>query len=395
MPESLATECKVVALAPKRVPELDGLRAFAIVPVILYHCYPSDGWLGWIRFAGEVGWMGVDLFFVLSGYLITGILLDTVHRPHYYRNFIVRRTLRIFPLYYVCLALLTAGALAGPGLWKEMQQWGGIGWFFVYLANVRIAWVGSFPPLFSFVPLWSLQVEEQFYLLYPLLVFLLSIRNLRRLLIACVVVAPLLRLILSLVAPANTPACIVLTPCRMDALAIGGLVAMMSRTPSRQFSPSKLRWSAAVAGALASAIYVVSWHAEVGTTRHLLMTTLGGSFVALTCAAVLYMVILGPSTWLNELLRLRPLVYTGQISYGLYLLHGPAYFVVRKLLEVSTGIQTPAHSGLAVPVMFVASFAAASLSWRFFESPILGLKDRFTIPDRQPREGALTSATAI
>ena len=123
-----------MAIRPKRVPELDGLRAFAILGVILFHCYPSEGWLSWSRFAGEAGWMGVDLFFVLSGYLITGILLDTVHRPHYYRNFITRRTLRIFPLYYLCLILLTAATLLSrTGLWTEMREWGGVRMVFCLL----------------------------------------------------------------------------------------------------------------------------------------------------------------------------------------------------------------------------------------------------------------------
>ncbi len=383
-----------MAIRPKRVPELDGLRAFAILGVILFHCYPGEGWLSWSRFAGEAGWMGVDLFFVLSGYLITGILLDTVHRPHYYRNFITRRTLRIFPLYYLCLVLLTAATLLSrTGLWAEMREWGGVAWFFVYLGNVRVAWTGQFPPLYSFVPLWSLQVEEQFYLLYPLVIFLLSRQTLRRFLVGCVVTAPLLRLALSLYAPENTPACIVLTPCRMDALALGGLVAMLARLPvERHPSHAQLRLSVMIGGALAIAVYVFSRAAEVGSFRYLLMTSVGWSLIDFTFAAILASVVLGPSTSLIRLLRLRPLVYTGQISYGLYLLHGPAHFVTRKLLESVAGIQVPAHSTGSILVMFVPSFAVASLSWRFFESPILALKDRFTIQDSQTQEPVLKSA---
>jgi peptidoglycan/LPS O-acetylase OafA/YrhL len=130
---------------PKRILELDGLRAFAILPVILHHCHPTDGFFGSLAFFCHAGWMGVDLFFVLSGYLISGILLDTVDRPHYYRNFIVRRSLRIFPLYYICLAIFTIAAwLNGGPQWADLQNWG-VGWFVVYLGNIRAALVARFP----------------------------------------------------------------------------------------------------------------------------------------------------------------------------------------------------------------------------------------------------------
>src|ERR1039458_4652577 len=188
---------------PNRVPELDGLRAFAILPVIFHHVYPFGGLFAWTGFFGEAGWIGVDLFFVLSGYLISGILMDSVDRPHYYRNFIIRRSLRIFPLYYLCLGLFSLAAWRGSGpAWAEMQRWG-IGWFVVYLGNFRAAWLHTTPPIFSFVPLWSLQVEEQFYLLFPFVVLLLSRRNLRRFLSACVVAALLFRLFLLFFVPGS------------------------------------------------------------------------------------------------------------------------------------------------------------------------------------------------
>lgn len=366
---------------PKRVAELDGLRAFAILPVILYHCYPRQGWFRWIGFAGEAGWIGVDLFFVLSGYLITGILLGTVDRPHYYRNFITRRTLRIFPLYYLCLVLFTvATKLSGSGPWEAMQDWGGVGWFVVYLGNIRVAWTGQYPPIFSFIPLWSLQVEEQFYLLYPLVIWLLARHNLRRFLVGCVVAAPVLRICLLLFVPDSGTACHVLTPCRMDALALGGLVAIIARLPSRlQPSYAKLRLAAAIGGAIALGTYVFAQSGFLGTSKDLFMNSIAGSLIDIPCAALLAFVVLGPSSTLVRVLRWRTLVYTGQIAYGLYLLHGPASWLARTLFRLITGIEIPGHSAAAIPLTFLASFVAAGLSWRYFESPILGLKDRFTI----------------
>src|SRR5690349_13571972 len=178
----------------KRISELDGLRALAIIPVIFLHTYPRDGMWRWLRVVGDAGWMGVDLFFVLSGFLITGILYDTLGERHCYRNFIARRTLRIFPLYFGCLCVFVSLARwFSPSDWDRMNAWGGPWWFFVYLGNVREVWMNSSPPIFSFVPMWSLQVEEQFYLVYPLIVLSLGRSHLKRFLIACVIAAPLIR----------------------------------------------------------------------------------------------------------------------------------------------------------------------------------------------------------
>ena len=378
-PEEAASKVR-----PERVLELDGLRAFAILPVILHHCYPFDGLFGLSDFLGGAGFLGVDLFFVLSGYLITGILLNTVKRPHYYRNFIVRRTLRIFPLYYVCLALFTISVwLFGGPLWAAMREWGN-GWFVVYLGNVRAAWLNAYPPAFVFFPLWSLQVEEQFYLLYPLVVLLLSQQNLRRLLIGCAVTAPLLRLYLLLFVADSSVARFVLMPCRMDALALGGLVSILARSPSALWpSRMQVRCGAVIMGAAALGVYSLSRHSEHSNTiLHPLMSSVGYSLNALAFAFLLAMIVLWPSTSLAALLRWRPFVYTGEIAYGLYLLHVPAAWIARKLLMKVLGIDVPGHSALSVPITFLAGFLAARVSWRFLESPILTLKDRFTLPTR-------------
>ena len=369
-------------ITPKRVLELDGLRAFAILTVILHHSAPQSGWIG---FFGEAGWMGVDLFFVLSGYLITGILLKTVDDPHYYKNFVIRRTLRIFPLYYVCLALFTITAWASGGpQWADMQRWG-IGWLVAYLGNIRAAWVDGLTPIFSFALLWSLQVEEQFYLLYPLVVLRLSRQNLRRFLIGCVVVAPLLRTLLGLF-PGTDTAKYVLTPCRMDALALGGLVAILANSPSARWpSGTQLRWGSVILGAAALGLYGFVWHYQpLNTNYHPLMSSLGYSLNAMAFAALLAMIVRAPSATVLALLRWRPLTYTGTIAYGLYLLHGPASWIARKLATMILGVEVPGHSMASMAITFPVSFLAAGLCWRYFESPILAFKDRFTLPTPRP-----------
>lgn len=362
-----------------RILELDGLRAFAIIPVILHHCWPTGGWTG---FVGETGWIGVDLFFVLSGYLITGILLKSIRRHHGYRDFIVRRALRIFPLYYLCLGLFTAACLGrgNHASWEAMRAWGGAGWFFVYLGNLRAAWANQLPPVLSFATLWSLQVEEQFYLLFPIAVALLSRTNLRRFLVGCVIAAPALRSAMVLFIPHSDVASYVLMPCRMDALAMGGILALLrpesaagAPRPSRVRIPLLLGATASVA-----LFFIALRHQPTGTAYFPWMRSLGYSAIDLSFAALLYSILLSPLGWVTRVLRSPSLVYTGQIAYGLYLLHQPASWIARVLIGKVIGAPVEVHSALSVPITFAASFAAAALSWRFYESPFLAWKDRIS-----------------
>lgn len=358
----------------RRVRELDGLRAFAILPVILFHCYPEHGPLRWLYPIGAVGWIGVDLFFVLSGYLITGILLDAVGTRHYYRNFIARRTLRIFPLYYLCLVLFTLAVWlnGSPASWEALRKWGGPNSFFFYAGNIRSVVEKEFPPVLSFVPLWSLQVEEQFYLVYPLIVWLLPVRRLRRFLIACVLVAPVCRLLIVIFRPEYSLSCYVLMPCRMDALSLGGLVAVMIRSGKPRLSLAGWRWMVAIGIAMVVATFSIGgcqfWDP--------LNQSIGYSVIDATFASLLALILSCPTGRLIDFLCWQPFVYIGQISYGMYLLHVPAARIGRAVLSVVTPVEP--QSALAAAVMFGASILAASISWRFFESKLLVLKDRFT-----------------
>ena len=146
------------------IPELDGLRALAIVGVLLFHLHVPGA---------EFGWAGVQLFFVLSGFLITGILLNSKARSDYFSRFYVRRTLRIFPIYFLLLGLVLVYALL------RRLPYSGFPWYAFYFQNYYIGWTSNhtqFPGLFAHT--WSLAVEEQFYLLWPLIVWVLSPRSL-------------------------------------------------------------------------------------------------------------------------------------------------------------------------------------------------------------------------
>lgn len=380
-------------------PALDGLRAIAFFMVFGQH-YLALAW----------GWTGVNVFFVLSGFLITGILLDTREDPHRVRNFYVRRTLRIFPLYYGVFAVLL---LLQPFVhWNWNRYW--IAWP-LYLGNllrfVSPAAAVLHSPLeyaadahlrSRLLPhselylghLWSLCVEEQFYLLWPAVVFLVrSRRKLIALCAAAVVLGPLLRLWLQAAAPRWMVANELLyrfTPAQFDALLLGGLVALLWRGPYRQRLERLARLLAALC-TLAAALYLGivehlgvverAWQMDAGQYPSWSFTG-GLLFVDLYSAAVIVCA-LQPGSWVFERLRARPLRWVGRLTYGAYVVHdifhdlfvhlvvhggGPAMAVDGPRRHLATAL-------LALP----ATLLLAWLSFRFFESPFLDLKERWTV----------------
>jgi peptidoglycan/LPS O-acetylase OafA/YrhL len=222
-------------------------------------------------------------------------------------------------------------------------------------------------------------------------VLLLSRQNLRRFLVGCIIAAPLLRLFLVLFVTNSDAARYAVMPCRMDALALGGLVAILARARCARLSfRTHVRCGLIITTIAALGVYVFVWQrAPTSTVYHPLMSSLGYSLNAIAFTFLLAMIVSGHSPRLAALLSWRPLAYTGEIAYGLYLLHGPAAWVGRRLLMLAFGTQVAGHSAVSVPITFLASFLAAGVSYRFFESPILALKERFaTSPSQHSLEPA-------
>ena len=230
----MSAEMKVAVVPEKNRPiyrgyiaELEGFRAYGMTIIVLAHAWPGGSYL--IGRTLQLGWALMDTFFVLSGFLIAGILLDTRMRPDYFRSYYIRRCLRIFPVYYAVITIVTAVVIFSGSLPTMVKDWGSPWWFFVYLGNIPSAIWNHFPAYASYSPLWSLQVEEQFYLLFPLLIYRLSFKTLKRVLICLGCLSPLLRVLLYWWAPGNVLAAYVLFPCRMEGLALGALIAIRFR----------------------------------------------------------------------------------------------------------------------------------------------------------------------
>jgi peptidoglycan/LPS O-acetylase OafA/YrhL len=356
-----------------RVTELDGLRGIAILLVLGFHFMVKTGPAYALDYLFQIGWSGVDLFFVLSGYLITGILLDSKGKPHYYRNFIIRRTLRIFPLYYASLLIVAYLTFYPyPIRWHDFLHTGDGWWYLSYVGNIRSFLKNDWPGAALLTPLWSLQVEEQFYLSFPFLVWAVKRGTLAKVLASSVAFALLLRIVLAITMPKYLLGTYMLMPCRMDALAMGGLIAIARREKPEWLTSRWVRRGTAISAAIAVAICVI-WGSNPWSTA---MRTLGYTSIDLTYTGLLVMLISSPTGTWGKICRWRWLVWTGVVSYGLYLLHGPARVVVRQIVGPKLGI---AEAGsLEFLFLMAVAISAAALSWWCFESPILKLKDRFT-----------------
>lgn len=340
----------------KKIPQLDAVRGLAVLLVLMHNTdiYPSLH-LQWIS---ANGWMGVDLFFVLSGFLITGILLDSKQSGGYFRNFYARRCLRIWPLYYSALLFMfVIVPFLRPSEAHTIFEARSSPWWAYpfYLQNFLVPIPSSATGLLGVT--WSLAVEEQFYLVWPMVVRFCSKAQLRNLAIAVICVSPALRYYLAL----HQVDIYSNTFCRLDGLMAGALLALAIR--SERFVPSRFvtpAWIAFLISApLAVAIDVV-FHAR----------WIDFSFVALAAISFVYLALFSPQKWLHWILTNRFLVYTGTISYGIYLLQ-------KIPLDAVKAFHLDKHAYLALPITTAVTFALATFSWNLLEKPFLKLKRFF------------------
>ena len=368
------------------IPALDGLRGIAIILVMLHHFTlyrPTSGIDAWIAEVLFFCWAGVDLFFVLSGFLITGILLDTRGSERYFTTFYARRTLRIFPLYYLVLFLALVVLPAFPALHSVLSgqddltvlppQWP----YWLYLTNFSIADRGF---LHGWVDVaWSLAIEEQFYLVWPLVIWLCPPRLVAWVCTAIFVAEVFAR---SYARAIDYPSLwlYVITWYRVDGLAIGALLAVALR---RGIIPALDRLApavviAGVAGLVA--VTILGGHTWWWNRR---MQQFGYSLIAVIAGAMLVSAINRPadSPW-PRVLSAGWLRAFGKYSYCLYLIHVPVMRAVREYVFNPEEYQALGMAPWNAQVLFYGAatapaFALAWLSWRLFEAPILRLKARF------------------
>jgi peptidoglycan/LPS O-acetylase OafA/YrhL len=352
----------------ERVKELDGLRALAILLVVAWHYLGTgDGptSIPWRIFI--VGRTGVDLFFVLSGYLITSILLANTESPNYFSTFYRRRSFRILPIYCIMLVIYLIGRQLGgsaPILFGGSLPW----WSYVIgLQNIWMAIQQTYGAAWL-AGTWSLAIEEQFYLIFPLVVYFASPRTLLRLLIALLVLCPIGRTISY--GLGDQYGYYVLMPLRADILAIGALIAWLEFSGSISFSVRRIFhvvfWSTVCF------FPIFAWFVELSDFN---MATWGHSYLVALFGSMVFVVLERKGAPQLAFLRSGFATFFARISYALYLTHGYVLILVFLAARYDRTILT--WQGVALTICaFAISVAICSASYRLIEGPLIRMAHR-------------------
>ena len=349
--------------------ELDGIRGLAILMVFLSHTTtgigvePESGFGRFFYGVLKLGWSGVDLFFVLSGFLITGILVDQRKQLNrqpgkYFGYFYARRALRIFPLYYGSLLIVFVLARLATGEAADLRNLAIHGF---YLQNI----IDGCPMALSHF--WSLAVEEHFYLILPLVIYWTRPEYLGRFLFAGVVLAVCARIILE----DSAVNVYRFSLTRFDSLLMGSLLALEYRSDRGLFKGST---ALLVCATLVLMIFVIAvgGTSNQATAHRLMGYTLFGFFYQ---CLIRQLIGAGESSRWKLLFRTQFLRWCGKLSYCVYVVHWPVFLVLTKMIP--KGMSWPFAAITYTFLTGVISVAVATLSWRWFESPILSLRRHF------------------
>ena len=390
----MATETHLEKIGPsvfspgRHIPALDGLRGIAILLVVLFHVLLHLQWesatAGSIAKALGFGWLGVDIFFVLSGFLITGILLDTRHTARRFKNFYARRFLRIIPVYYLMLAVIfvmlpIVVPFDTDGLRKIQANQG---WMWTHMTNLGFVWhrkVWASSDWLALDHLWSLAVEEQFYLAWPLVVYFFRSRTVMWIATACLIFSTALRAVIWLLDMRNG-AIYFPTPCRLDGLALGAIIAIFWRGGvDPTILNRKFGFIAVVAIGLLGAL--IWWRGGLEFTDSPTAVFAPLLINVLTACTIIFVIGGGISGRFLTLLTHPALTTVGKYSYGLYLFHSPLLIpllllIPTPVLKAKLGDEAAGNIAFAA-LYFTVSFAAAFVSWHGYEKHWLKLKSHF------------------
>lgn len=343
--------------------ELDGVRGVAALMVMLFHfcqaLQPDNASISKIQTIAKFGQTGVSLFFVLSGFLITRILLSSKNDNKFFVNFFIRRSLRIFPLYFGFLAItyffipyLTN--TDSPSFAEQAYYW-----FYLQDFAATFNWNAAGP--FHF---WSLAIEEHFYLFWPFVVYWCNIRQLKVVVLLIVISAFLVRILLN----SNHFEVFYFTFSRIDEIAIGSLLAVFEF--EKRFTIKSPRYFLFTFVAIIVPTMFI-WLSLNQSGNPILQVTkflmISGSYLCILG----YTITSQKTNWLNQILKIKPLLFTGKVSYGLYIFH-PVCFALFSSLVGTSSILLNLAGGL------ITTYLISAASFYFFESRFLLLKNRYS-----------------
>ena len=369
-----------------RIGQLDGLRGVAIAMVVFYHYFSfhfttrAGSPLWFLVYPTRFGWSGVDLFFVLSGFLIGGILLDAKQSTGFFRVFYLRRLLRIVPLYFLTLTVFFSliawfGRYPSPYWPWTLDQNLPRYTYFLFLQNIWAAKLGALgsAPLAVY---WSLSVEEQFYLTLPLMIRFLSRHRVLILTLEMIVLAPMLRIALYSLSPTHPHAWYLLMPCRADSLFFGVLGAILLRDPAWRAKIERNRNTMRVLILLLGigAPFITQTQ---GAARGLWMVSIMFTWLAAFYLLLLIYAVTFSTSGVSRVLNWTWLRGLGIIAYGVYLLHEGILGLVRQAVYLGP----PSVSALPYGVVSVTALAItifiAHISWKHFEKPLVAFSHRY------------------
>jgi peptidoglycan/LPS O-acetylase OafA/YrhL len=355
----------------------------AILSVLIFHYLAEQGLAArpsitfYLQRLTMMGGTGVDLFFVLSGFLIGGILLDVRESPRFFSTFYARRLFRIFPLYYAWIGsyiVLTTFAFSAIRAHSTSDSIPTVGFpvyaHFLFIQNI---WLITFSGLAGswFAHLWSLAVEEQFYLVCPLVVRFFSRENLYRFLLTVIVSTPIWRILFrQLLHPPNPWILSIFTPFRADTLAIGVLAALLWREKRVQTWLADDRWTLQSLWwiLLAGAVALWRWSPQSGTYG---MQYIGFTWLALFYASTMVVALARHDSWIAMLARTRWLRSLGAVSYCVYVIHLAVNSICHAILLHRSPRTTDWQGTTVTLAAAFLTYALARTSWRIFESPLL------------------------
>jgi len=343
--------------------ELDGVRALAALSVMLLHFFQnrpaSNTLISVVEKISILGQGGVTLFFVLSGFLITRILVNSKQSGSYFKDFYIRRALRILPLYYLFLIIyyFVMPVMAHGAFQPFKSQI----WFWIYLQNIAgtFGWKLAGPAHY-----WSLAIEEQFYLIWPFIIYYLDIPKIRQAIYLTILISFLVKFIML----SKGLSVFFFTLTRMDELAIGALLALFEI--NGQLVPKNLKKFTLIFTIIAIPTGVV-FIALGGKGLDIVQFT-KFTLVAVMCFSFICLLItMNDQHWLKRIFKVKPLVYTGKISYGLYIFHPLCFYLIGYYFN-------PQSIAINLTACFAVTYIVASLSYYLFESRFLALKQKFS-----------------
>jgi peptidoglycan/LPS O-acetylase OafA/YrhL len=355
----------------KHIKSLDGLRGLSILLVILVHYHYLD-----------IGWIGVEIFFVLSGFLITTILLEQKGLPfeNYLKKFYWRRVLRIFPIYFSYLFILTIAYVIFKKPYLFNEQWP---FLYSYTYNFsKIYYRGYFVNNY-YGHLWSLSIEEQFYMVWPLLIFFLSEKNIKRVILAIIFICPVLRLVIGFYYLGDKYEFLgntvyYLTFTQIDGLAAGASIAIFKLYEIKK--PVKYFLFSLVITLFCGLIMVkVCENARnsfgyPGLLNKLFYQYVWGYSMINFVSATLILCLINEETFMAKIFENKYLVNIGKISYGMYIFHYPILGIINELID----FEPKSLKGLVIFIFYLAAVILISkFSFQYFELRFIRLKNKF------------------